>query len=569
MDQVALTKEQLDKILEISRDFFRYADNNLWIKDKDSQIVKFQPNKAQKAIIDRVLVLLHEGKPIRLIVLKARQMGLSTAIESLIYWWATTHKNITAMIVGHEDASSKNLYNMFKRYYEYCNPLFQPRRKYNTRSDLVFDVSEEEKQRAKQDGLPPPGLGSVIKTGTASNLGTGRSDTIQLLHGSEIGEWEHGEELVASLLQTVPARANTMIFLESTANGMGNYFHKEWKAAKKGESVFEPFFFAWWQHDEYQMPGVILEYTEEEKKILELMTDAGIPEEHHALKINYRRYKEREFKSDPMRLYQEYPSTDREAFLASGRPRFDIPALIVYEDLAEKTSVKTYTITDKPDRTVLASEDVGAPLKIWKMPQIGHDYVIGADTAEGLKDGDYSVADVIDTATLETVAKWRGHCDPDQFGFILDRLGRFYNYSLMGVEINNHGLAVVQRLRDLFYTNLYRREKGIDERFEEATSKLGWKTDMRTKPLMIDHLAEAIRERLIIDYDIVFADEAQSYVLDDNGRTNAEEGSFDDTVMAKAIALQMFEWQTNNKADLKAYKPQKMMIRKKANKVIR
>lgn len=568
-DDTALTKEQLDKILEISRDFFRYADNNLWIKDKDSSIVKFKPNKAQKAIIDRVLVLLHEQQPIRLIVLKARQMGLSTAIEALIYWWATTHKNITAMIVGHEDASSKNLYNMFKRYYEYCNPLFQPRRKYNTRSDLVFDVSDEEKTRAKELGLPPPGLGSVIKTGTASNLGTGRSDTIQLLHGSEVASWEHGEELVASLLQTVPARANTMIFLESTAEGMGNYFHKEWKAAKKGESVFEPFFFAWWQHDEYEMPGVIHEFTDEEKNIIDLMKAEGYKDAQCQRKINFRRYKEREFKSDPMRLYQEYPSTDREAFLASGRPRFDIPSLIIYESAAEEAPQDTYTLTDKQDRTVLCTPDKGAPLKIWDMPQPGHDYVIGADTAEGLKDGDYSVADVIDTATLKTVAKWRGHCDPDQFGFILDRLGRFYNYALMGVEINNHGLAVVQRLRDLFYTNLYRREKGIDERFEEATSKLGWKTDMRTKPLMIDHLAEAIRERLITDYDIVFADEAQSYVLDDNGRTNAEEGSFDDTVMAKAIALQMFEWQTNNKADLKSYKPKKMTARKKANKVIR
>lgn len=568
--ELELTEAQKDKILEISRDFFRYAENNLWIKDKDSSIVKFRPNKAQKAIIDRVLQLLREGKPVRLIILKARQMGLSTAVEALIYWWATTHTNITAMIVGHEDASSKNLYNMFKRYYEHCNPLFQPTRKYNTRQDLVFDVSDDVKKKFKDVGKPSPGLGSVIKTGTASNLGTGRSDTIQLLHGSEIGEWEHGEELVGSLLQTVPSRPNTMIFLESTANGMGNYFHKEWKAAKKGESVFEPFFFPWWQHDEYEMPGKITEYSEEELEIGELIRSAGYDDAAIERKMNFRRYKEREFKSDPKRLYQEYPSTDHEAFLASGRPRFDIPSLLIYEKKAEAEGPpKTYSLTDRDDRSILALEEIGAPLKIWDLPELGKDYVIGADTAEGLKDGDYSVADVIDTVTLKTVAKWRGHCDPDQFGFILDRLGRFYNFALMGVEINNHGLAVVQRLRDLFYTNLYRREKGIDERFEEATSKLGWKTDMRTKPLMIDHLAEAIRERLVVDYDIAFVEEAMTYVVDDNGRTNAEEGNFDDTIMAKAIALQMFEWQTNNKGDLKVYKPKAVMARKKDHKVIR
>ena len=119
-----LTEEQQQKVLEISQDFFRYADNNLWIKDKDATISKFRPNKAQLAIINRVLELLKEGKPIRIIILKARQMGLSTAIEALVYWWVTNHKNITAMIVSHDDASSKNLYNMFKRYYENSNPIF-------------------------------------------------------------------------------------------------------------------------------------------------------------------------------------------------------------------------------------------------------------------------------------------------------------------------------------------------------------------------------------------------------------------------------------------------------------
>lgn len=568
MDQ-ELSPEQQQIVLDIAKDFYRYADNNLYIKDKDSRIVPFVPNKAQKAIIDRVLECLRKGIPIRIIVLKARQMGLSTAIEALIYWWAATHSNITAMIVGHEEDSADNLYNMFKRYYEYSNSLFQPTQKYNTRKDLVFDVADEVKRKYHSEGTDHPGLGSMIKTGTAKNLATGRSDTVQLLHGSEIGEWEHGEELVGSLLQTVPARANTMIFLESTANGMGNYFHKEWKLAKKGESVFEPFFFPWWQHDEYEMPGAINEYSEEEQRIIELMRGAGYDEASCERKINFRRYKAREFGSDPMRLYQEYPSTDHEAFLASGRPVFDIPSLLHYEKLTEEAPQETYELMSNEDRSVKAVKIGNAPLKIWDMPKIGEDYVIGADTAEGLKGGDYSVADVIRKSDLKTVAKYRGHPDPDQFGHILERLGRFYNYALVGCEINNHGLAVVQRLRDLFYTNLFRREKGIDERFEESTAKLGWKTDMRTKPLMIDYLKEAVRDRVFTDYDTAFVEEAMTYVIDDNGRTNAEEGNFDDTVVAKAIALQMFEWTNSNMSGLKAYKPSKMVSSKKAHKVIK
>lgn len=502
-------------------------------------------------------------------------MGLSTAIEALVYWWVTNHKNITAIIVSMDDDSSKNLYNMFKRYYENCNPLFQPTRKYNTRGDIVFDVDDKQKAEAKKKGLPPPGLGSVIKTGTAQNTSVGRSDTIQIVHGSEIGEWPNGEELVASLLQTVPRRPGTMIFLESTAKGRGNYFHKEWEAAKKGDSVFEPFFFPWWQHDEYEIEEEITDYDEEELSIIEQMKDAEIPEERIPHKIAYRRYKKKEFSSDPMKIYQEYPSTDFEAFLASGRARFDISALLALEREAGKHEATYYELTENKGRIIKATQVEDSPLKIWDLPTDIDEFVIGADVAEGIsvtsgsKTGDYSVAEVMRKSDMKTVARWRGHVDPDMFAHILDKLGRFYNNALMGVEINNHGLAVVQRLRDLFYTNLYRRERGIDERFEVTTSKLGWKTDMKTKPLMIDALGEAIRDNLLIDYDQVFVSEAMTYVVDDNGRTNADTGAYDDAVIAKAIALQMFEWSQNNKGNLKVYKPNNMKTRKKANKMVR
>lgn len=571
MDEGSLTAEQRQKILDISRDFFRYADNNLWIRDKDGSMVKFVPNKAQKRLIDRVLQLLHEEKPIRIIILKARQMGLSTAVEALVYWWVTTHKNITAMIIGHEDKSAKNLYNMFKRYYEHCNPIFQPTRRYNTREDLVFDITDEAKEKLKKEGKESPGLGSVIKTSTAQNTSSGRSDTVQIIHGSEVGEWENGEELVASLMQTVPKRKNTMIFLESTAKGIGNYFYKEWKAAMKGDSAFEPFFFPWWLHDEYEEDTAPIEYNEEELEIVELMKDEGYDADACMRKIAFRRGKEKEFISNPLLLYQEYPSTAREAFLASGRPRFDIKSLSYMEKIADKHQgdYKEYTLAQDITRQVKPFEDKGAPLRIWDMPQPHEEFVIGADVAEGIKGGDFSVADVVRKSDMKTVARWRGHVDPDQFGHQLDKLGRFYNNALMGVEINNHGLAVVQRLRDLFYHNLYRRERGIDESFEEPTSKLGWKTTSLTKPLMVDYLAEAIREGLVIDYDPVFIEEAMSYVIDDNGRTNAEEGSFDDTVIAKAIALQMYEWSNNNKADLYVYKPSSVTSRKKKHKMIR
>lgn len=553
MDDVQLTTEQNKRIREISKSFYKYAKGNLFIKSKDAEIVKFIPNKAQKALIDRVIYLLDTGQPIRIIVLKARQMGLSTAIEALIYWWTTTNRNVTSAIIAHEDAASKNLYNMFKRYYDNSNPLFKPNRKYDTRSDLTFGLQDDDGNEI--------GLNSVIKTATAKNTGAGRSDTIQLVHGSEVAFWENGEELVGSLMQTVPRRKNTMIFLESTANGRGNFFAKMWDKSVKGDSVFETFFFPWWIQDEYEIEGDPIEnFTPDEQDIVDLMREGiqignekyVVPEDEIHAKMRFRRYKEREFVATPELLLQEYPSTPHEAFIASGQTVFNIKALSHMEKLV--TKALTYTIHDNDRREPYVTEDIHGRLKIWDMPEASEEYVVGADVAEGIEGGDFSVADVIRVRDMKTVARYRGLVDPDQFAHILDKLGRFYNFALLGPEINNHGLAVVQRLRDLFYSNLYKRETGLDEVFESPTAKFGWKTTSVTKPLSIDYLAEAIREGLVKDEDIVFIEEAFSYVRDEKGRTNAEHGTHDDTIMAKAIALQLWDWSANNKKDLKVIK---------------
>lgn len=569
MDDFQLSEEQIQKILDIKNDFYRYSDNNLWIRSKSGEIIKFVPNKPQRALIDYVIYCLLEGLPIRVIVLKARQMGLSTAIEALGYWWNSTNKNQTAVIIGHEDASARNLYRMFRRYYDNSNPVFKPSIKYNTKSDLTFERYDDEGNQV--------GLGSVIKTATAKNTSAGRSDTIQFLHASEVGEWENGEELVASLMQTVPYLPRTFIFLESTAKGKGNYFHKEWRNAEKGLNNFVPFFFPWWLIDEYEDydDEEVGELSEYEDFLIDLFkkgftTWSGehfdVSEETFIPKIKFYRRKSRDFASDPARMFQEYPSIANEAFVASGANVFPVLKLAEMEiECLEVEDYDYYKLSpgDSHEEYVLEHMDYEpnvedftyvAPLKIFEMPEKGKEYVIGGDVAEGLKNGDYSVAEVVEVTSMKTVARWRGHCDPDRFGEILGALGALYNYALIGVEVNNHGLTTVQKLRDTFYTNLYKRDRGYDEDFEEPTSNLGWKTDVRTKRLAIDDLIRVIREELNEDKDIVFVEEAFAFVRDERGRMNAEEGEHDDTVMAKAIAFQLFPWGDNDITKLKVVK---------------
>lgn len=581
MEGLKLTRSQLAKIKAIKQDFYKFAKMNLYIKDKFANIIPFVPNEPQMALIDYVLLCIKEKRPVKVIILKARQMGFSTAVEALCYWWTSTNFNINSVIIGNDEKSSLNLYRMFRRYFDNTNILFKPSVRYNTKSDLTFEKFDE---NGKQIGL-----GSAIKIETAKNKSAGRSDTINFLHASEAASWENGEDLVASLMQTVPdievMEKPSMVFIESTAEGRGNYFHKEYVAAVERRNNYEPAFAPWWVLDTYEREATFEDLgklNDYELFLVDLMRQGHDTLGHHfpisedaiPRKLAFYRRKAKEFAATPERLPQEFPSTWQEAFIASGKNVFNPLALQeVEKDATPLEEVDYYKITPLEDRPYEEFElekvqfepneapddfTYKAPLKIWEKPKPYKEYVIGADVAEGLKGGDFSVATVVDVSTMAVVARWRGHCDPDKFGEILGALGTYYNYALIGVEVNNHGLTTVQKLRDTFYTNLYKRDRGYDEEWETPTVNLGWKTDMRTKRLMIDDLIKLVRERVIKDKDIVFINEAFSYVRDERGRMNAEEGSHDDVVMSTAIAYQLFPWGDNDISNLKVVSTAKM-----------
>lgn len=574
-------EQVLEIIKVVAADFYLFAERNLQILDKLSgAIVPFKMNWAQKKLVDTVLDDIAHNRPVRYIILKARQMGFSTVIEALGYWWTTTHKNIKSVVMAHEEDASVNLYNMFKRYFENCNWRYQPLRKYNTQKGLYFDSEDKEKDSIKAHvascATPEScgqshkirGLGSSIKTLVAKD-GKGRSSTIHFFHGSEVAFWKANADVVSSAVQAVPMAPGTFVFLESTANGVGGYFYDEWQSAKKGESNLKPLFFAWHEHDEYEIEGVIGSgYDDEEKTLLELFKESGYPKSSWDRKVLWRRAKKKEFRTDPQKFYQEYPKDDMEAFLASGRPVFDIDQLLLMERFS-KTYKPMYgaIIVDETgmsnkymfDEIVSSYEgQEPSPLKVWELPEKGVKYVIGVDVSEGKlniesskKQNDYSVVDVMRIDTLKTVARWRGHIDPDLLGSVVFKIGTFYNKALVGVEVNNHGLTTVQSLRNKNYMNLYMRKTSEEQSFQTRTSLMGFRTDRKTKPIIINNLVQAIRDGDIIDLDIVFIRECMTYVRDDDGHTNAQSGQFDDTVMAKAIALKLSDYNSMNASELR------------------
>jgi hypothetical protein len=543
---------QKQRIREVAADFYQFCDLNLKIRTKTGLIVPLKPNRIQKIVVERCIEKFRAGQPLRFIILKARQQGVSTIVEALIYWWTVTHKGQQSKVIAHNADTSLYLYDMFRTYYENSLPQFKPTAKYNTRDGLVFDNEAD----------PAKGLKSRIDTATAENSGTGRGQTVQWLHGSEVALWPKGQEIVAGLMQAVPLLPNTAVFLESTANGIGDYFHTTWQAAKRGESVFEPLFFPWNEHEEYTLPvPKHFRLNADEKKLKkDFKLTYG--------QLYWRRQKMLEFTGDEKRFYQEYPLNDAEAFLASGTPRFNVMKLAEMETKCyDPAAIELIEHGVGLDKKIVPKVLDGAPLKVWAQPQTGHEYVIGADVAEGIEE-DFSVATVMDKGTHQTVARFRGDMEPADFGEYLSLLGKWYNHALIGPEINNHGLTTVQRLRDVGYDNIYRREMGIDERYEEYTSKLGWRTDVRTKPLMVDALAEAISTDQIVDYDLIFVRECMTYIRDARGKTNAQLGQHDDTVMSTAIALQLFEWNpiSQQKLGVKSRYPARYLQQKAKNR---
>ncbi len=484
--------------------------------------------------------------PKRYIVLKARQMGLSTLFEGIIFQDTATNNNKNSLIIAHEEPASQNLFAMSKLYYENLPDLIRPMKKYSNGKVLAFENPETDEDKK----IGNPGLRSKISIATAGTGEVGRSATIHNLHVSELAFFPDPRTTMLGLLQSVPDEANTFVVLESTANGVGDYFHELWTKAVKGENEFIPIFLPWFIDPGYTRP--FRSESEREQFINEVESisvnvkgdtiytyEKELMEKHDLTyeQLNWRKYTiANKCQGDELLFMQEYPATPEEAFISTGRPKFSFKALKKYQ-----------TITQEPERGYLRYGEDGKVtflpdkngyISIWRKPEPNKYYCIGADVAEGLAHGDYSAATVGESEDFDIVAMWHGHIDPDLFGIELIKLGKYYNEAYIGVENNNHGLTTLTTIKREEYWNLY-FAKSYDKIADRITQKLGWTTSPRTKPLMIDKLAEFVREMFLGIYSDLIISEMFTYIIEDDGKTNAQSGCFDDTVMATAIMLQL------------------------------
>ena len=307
-----------------------YIEHCLKIRTKSGEVIPFRLNAAQRKLYDIVHKQHAAGKPVRVIILKARQLGFSTLTEGMIFHACATRKNVQALIVAHREDATNNLFRMSKLFYDELPAPVKPMLRNSNAQELVLEnPSRRAKDRERQ-----PGLRSRMRCATAGGKGIGRSDTLQYVHLSEYAFWPEGADgkaaTLAGILQAVPSSSGTMVVSESTANGFED-FKERWDAAVAGENDFIPVFFAWFENPEYAMPalpGTI--WTEEE---LRLKEQYRLTEEQ----LQWRRWCIANNCGGNLDLFrQEYPASPEEAFLHSGTGVFDNEQIILQKQMARE-----------------------------------------------------------------------------------------------------------------------------------------------------------------------------------------------------------------------------------------
>ena len=508
--------------LRLRDDFRFYAPKALKIRTKKGKIEPFQPNWAQEKLLEEVDRQLEASGRVRIIILKARQLGLSTVVGGRLYQKTSqTHAQKT-LVMTHKSDSTKALFDMTQRFHQHCPEAIRPSTKYSSKKELNFDL-----------------LDSQYMVATAGGEGVGRGETITLAHLSELAFWPEAtaRDNFNGILQAIPNEPGTEVYIESTANGVTGPFYETWQKAVAGENGYYPLFIPWFTDPSYRdtVPEDFKKTPEEEEISERFNLDDA--------QLMFRR---RKIGENGRELFmQEYPSTAEEAFISTGRPVFnseqiarmlnDAPDPIARRSLKNVYIPRSYNdnhnIVEEPTEWI---DDHRGELLVYREHNPGETYTIGADVAMGVKNGDFSVAQVLDSKKRQ-VAVWRGHIHPDYFGYVLYHLGSYYNTAKVAVESNNHGLLTVSVLyKDMSYGNVY--TDMVEDKIEDKdTITLGFRTTSRTKPLIIDNLRASLREREIELYDKVTLREMLTFVVKESGKMEAEEGCYDDTVMSLAI----------------------------------
>jgi hypothetical protein len=473
---------------------------------------------AQRDFLHEIERQYNSGLPVRIVVLKARQLGISTAMEGVLFWWSFIHPGTQGLVIAHENDASQYLFEKTKLYWDTWPYHDIYTAKHSTQRRLSWEENR-----------------SSIRVATAKNVQSGRGRTLHAVHASECAFYAEPEALMIGLRQTIPNKHGTIMVLESTANGIGNWFHEEWNAAEQGESDYIPLFYPWFQHFEYSMPTSLsteIELLPEEREIIRL----GASYEN----LEWRRWAIRNLCGADIELFhQEYPSTAEEAFITSGTNVFPYTALeLVYA--AERGYRGTLVADDLHGTGVRFVPDHQGPLTIYRSPN-NRDrrwdrYFIAADPSMTIS-GDPACIQVINRGSMEQVAVWHGRIDPINFANEMMLLGRYYHDAELCPEVEGGGQATVAAILTSGYPNVW-QHRWADKAPGKVSISYGWATNWQRKQWCIGKLKSLIADQSITLHDQKTYRQLRNYCVLGNGDMgNADPKVHDDAVMALAICV--------------------------------
>lgn len=545
----------------MKKDFPFWAARMVRIKPKGGgKDIPFILNRPQRVLVEKLESMRRADRPIRLILLKARQWGGSTCVQLYMAWLQLVHsEGLNSLIIAHQITASEEIKDMFDRMIvSYGRP----------------DDAEEWKSPFTMKRVGGSGSSfrllerdCKIKIGTAERPDSSRGGDYNLVHLSEVGLWKRTtgkmpEDIVRSATSGVLLQPLTMIVMESTANGAGTFFHHEYLAAKNGESQFQSLFIPWFLIDSYSLP--IAEKEEFARQLYEKRHDQSqsgrsvsgeylwsLWERGATLEAIHWYIEERKKYSDHAGMASEYPSDDIEAFAHSGERVF-APEKI--ERL--RRGVKDPDFIGEMNSDGDFIEDSAGKLMVWEKPdkeqgnRLENRYLTVVDVGGRSAKADWSVIAVFDRMGEEgphLAAQWRGHIDHDLLAANAARIAAWYDNALLVIESNTLETRDLERnvdgdqapfiLRELeaSYPNLYRR------RAKGGVRKPGFHTNVMTKPMVIGCLVKSVREGLYVERDMAAIDELIQYERKQNGSYGASIGCHDDILMTRAIAMYIHE----------------------------
>lgn len=540
--------------------------NLYWIVTKDGDKQVFKMNRAQEHFYENYINVPHPYH--RHVILKSRQLGFTTFIDIFILDSILFNPNKEGIVIAHKVQDATEIFDK--------KIEFAIRNMAEDVKGAFFKINHRSARKVQVVIDYGPDQGSTSSIAVAVS---GRSGTYHYVHISEFAKMcvafpKRAEEVERGTFPTVPF--DGFIFIESTAEGMAGRFYEmfqqNWLTRDKitpqlSQVEFLPHFYNW-QYDDMEMKKIYECVPTSEMQECEIDW-ASYQEEHNLTdkEITYYYMKWLQFggKTSPdaiKSLMQEYPTTEEEAFLSTGQ---------MYFPTAKVASLLTKAIPGKKGE--LGYDDTGevifnpvssGSLELFHKPEVGVKYIIGGDTAEGLAYGDAQVLYVINQKTEDCDAVYISHVPPDELATEAYKLGKFYNWALLGIEVNKDGLWVNDALEKMGYINLYYR-KQFDDITRKMTKFFGWKTTSATRPFSLAAL-KAVFFRKDSGFPAALLNEMFTFVRNIKGRPEAMDKKHDDIIMASSIGYAILQEQgtsVDNNSENEGFSIMKAMFNEK------